>query len=88
MTPWAWGLWFLVPSFFNAVAYCSPSTAALEEKEGVWSTHYLLGASVPQLAGDHSCWVMAVSPACVSDGILLLSVTQGRLLSQSLHLME
>lgn len=81
---WVWGLWFLVLSFFNL----SPSTAALEEKEDVCSPHYLPGASVLRLAGDHTCRVMAVSPAYVSDGVLRLSVTQGRLLSQSLHLME
>lgn len=83
------GVGTLVPGpefFFNAVAYHSPSTAALEGKEGVCSPHYLPGASAPRWQGATAAgsWL---SPACVSDGALHLSATQGRLLSQSLHLM-
>lgn len=86
MTPWAWALWLLVLSFCNAVAYRSPSTAALEEKEGACSPCLPAWRLHSPMAGDRSCEAMAVPPACVSDGVWRLSVTQRRLLSQSLRL--
>lgn len=84
-------LWFLVLSFFNPVRYCSPSPAALLEKEGICFLRaqppHLPGASPPRWQGDHSCPVHGTVPRPVCDGILPLSVTHGRLL-QSLHLMQ
>ena len=66
-------LWFRVLSFFNPVRYCSPSPAALLEKEGICFLRaqppHLPGASPPRWQGDHSCPVHGTVPRPVCDGI-------------------
>lgn len=76
MTPWAWGLWFLVLSFWNAAAYCLPRC--------FWGKGGCLLPPPTCLAPLFPDWQGTTTTRsgrvpCVSDGVRHVSVTQGRL---------